>query len=346
MTSKIKNITRTLFVQLALPAIALLTAGSQPAVAQNGDGASGMQEKIVAATGTVTLSVDWNRLSGNNAAGGNKQASLQFQIAPGSFFSAVVFNDELRAVEGGALSLVPAKGATAPEALKSSFKQLALAKLPPGQPYELAVRDAQSGFIYFNIDRFEYRYQGGMRVLSLENARLMLSPEFAQQLGRSADAGMEAGALSMQTSMYPIEILKITNGEVKEASMPATGMGGEAGTVPGPDVIVGDMEAMVQSASGSVGGMVGLAIATTSCNAGVVNLNWFQNPSNDHPIIPQNLYRMSGGATNTDRMEQIGQGWMKHAFTALTQNVCNFGCNGVGGPQLGLRLFGSVQHRP
>ena len=44
---------------------------------------------------------------------------------------------------------------------------------------------------------------------------------------------------------------------------------------------------------------------------------------------------MSGGASNTDTFEQIGQSWCKHAFTALTQNVCSFGCNGTGGTHLG-----------
>ena len=39
--------------------------------------------------------------------------------------------------------------------------------------------------------------------------------------------------------------------------------------------------------------------------------------SNDHPVIPQNLYRMSGGANNNERFEQIGQSWLKHAFAAL-----------------------------
>src|SRR5690606_23232767 len=56
------------------------------------------------------------------------------------------------------------------------------------------------------------------------------------------------------------------------------------------------------------------------------------NPSNDHPVIPQNLYRMSA---NGDRMEQIGQSNVKHAFTALTNNICGLGCNGVGGSNLG-----------
>ncbi|HET9315762.1 MAG TPA: hypothetical protein VFQ51_09235, partial [Vicinamibacteria bacterium] len=51
--------------------------------------------------------------------------------------------------------------------------------------------------------------------------------------------------------------------------------------------------------------------------------------------IPQNLYRMSGGATNDERFEQIGLSQVKHAFTALTQNICGYGCNGVGGTHLG-----------
>ena len=44
---------------------------------------------------------------------------------------------------------------------------------------------------------------------------------------------------------------------------------------------------------------------------------------------------MSGGATNDERFEQIGQSSVKHAFTALTNNICNLGCNGVGGTSLG-----------
>ena len=57
----------------------------------------------------------------------------------------------------------------------------------------------------------------------------------------------------------------------------------------------------------------------------------------DHPVIPQNFYRMSGGTTNTDRFEQVGQSWLKHAFTAVG-TLCGLGCNtsGVNGTHLGL----------
>ena len=64
-------------------------------------------------------------------------------------------------------------------------------------------------------------------------------------------------------------------------------------------------------------------------------MDWLALPSNDHPFIPQNLYRMSGGATNNERFEQIGQSWGKHAFAAASSNTCGFGCNGVGGDHLG-----------
>jgi hypothetical protein len=66
-----------------------------------------------------------------------------------------------------------------------------------------------------------------------------------------------------------------------------------------------------------------------------VNVDWIALPSNDHPFIPQNVYRMSGGGSNNDRFEQIGQSWGKHAFAAASSNSCGFGCNGVGGDHLG-----------
>ena len=101
------------------------------------------------------------------------------------------------------------------------------------------------------------------------------------------------------------------------------------GTVPGPDVIVGDLPSVGQA--GSSGSFVGLAVGTVSCNPGVVDVNWYGLPDNDHPVVAQNLYRMSGGATNTDRFEQIGQSWLKHTFQVVAEELCNLGCNGVGG---------------
>jgi hypothetical protein len=77
---------------------------------------------------------------------------------------------------------------------------------------------------------------------------------------------------------------------------------------------------------GSSGTQVGLSMASDICNAGGVPVDVFAMPNTNHPIIPQNLYRMSGGASNNDRFEQIGHSWVKHMFGAGEGNECGFGC--------------------
>ena len=105
--------------------------------------------------------------------------------------------------------------------------------------------------------------------------------------------------------------------------------------VPGPDVIVGVLPAMEQY-GGPVATQVGLGIGTTSCNNGTIPLNWFELANTDHPVIAQNLYRLSGKFDLTT-FEQIGQSWVKHAFFALEGNACGFGCN-TSGCQTGTHL--------
>ena len=94
----------------------------------------------------------------------------------------------------------------------------------------------------------------------------------------------------------------------------------------GPDIITGDMGAFGGFQQfGSNGTQVGLGISTTSCNAGNVPVNYFAMPDTNHPVIPHNLYRMSGGSGNNERFEQIGQSWVKHAFGADQADDC-FAC--------------------
>jgi hypothetical protein len=95
---------------------------------------------------------------------------------------------------------------------------------------------------------------------------------------------------------------------------------------PGPDIITGDIGLFGGLEQfGSSGTQVGLAVSTTSCNAGDEFVNFFALPATTHPVIPHNLYRMSGGAGNDERFEQIGQSWMKHAFGADQASDC-FSC--------------------
>ena len=99
------------------------------------------------------------------------------------------------------------------------------------------------------------------------------------------------------------------------------------GSVPGPDIVVGDMVGLAQfGTSGTPPSQFGLALGTTVCNAGSVETNFAPMPSTEHPVIAHNFYRMSGGSANDERFEQIGQSWVKHTYGATQEDHCGFDC--------------------
>jgi hypothetical protein len=307
---------------------------------------TGTFQKMIVENGSVTMDLDLNGLNGSLSLVA-RPVALQFVIGANSFFPILVFNDQFRGPELGSMSLVPVEAAVSaagtsvsqvtllPPQLAASLKQLVVEKLSSDQGYNLAVRDANTRFTFFNVAGGEYDYDAGAQSLRITNGRLLVSKEFANALGRPADAGAIVGKISVGAAMQPIEITQLDeNGDVKSASLPALKQPG-VGTVPGPDVIVGELIGLEQSDSGAVNGQVGLALGTDACNKGTENVDWLAEPDNRHPFIPQNFYRMSGGADNTERFEQIGQSWGKHAFAAASQDHCAFGCNNVGGDHLG-----------
>ncbi len=295
---------------------------------------TGTLQKMIVENGSVTMDLDLSRLNGISFAP-QKAVKLQFAVAANSFFTILVFNDLLRGPEQGSMALVPQHSMVLPSPLKASINQLVVEKLPASEAFDIAVRDAKTGFTFFNVEGHQYDYDAKAQSLSIQGGRLLISKELANALGRPSDAGAVAGEISIGASMQPIETVQLDqNGDVKSARLPALNQPG-VGTVPGPDVIIGELIGLEQSQTGSVGGRVGLALGTDACNQGTIDVDWFALPNNDHPFIPQNVYRMSGGANNTQQFEQIGQSWGKHAFTAASSNTCGFGCNGVGGSHLG-----------
>jgi Carboxypeptidase regulatory-like domain len=297
---------------------------------QSGD--TGTLEKMIVANGSVTM--DLNQLNGNRSSDKEPQSSvLRFEAERDSFFTALVFNDELRGPQPGSMGIIPQNSANLPAKLSASYQQLVIETTPWGEPYDLVVRDRKTGFIFFNIEGEIFDYDSSQHLLSVEMGRLLISKEFAAELGRPSEVGAVVGKISISATMRPIEITKYDNGEVKSNVLPAINNQNPL-LISGPDVVVGDLSGLAQFGSSS-GTQVGLAVGTDSCNFGNVDLDWFALPSNNHPVIPQNLYRMSGGANNDERFEQIGQSSVKHAFTALTNNICSLGCNGVGGTRLG-----------
>ncbi len=81
-----------------------------------------------------------------------------------------------------------------------------------------------------------------------------------------------------------------------------------------PNVIVGDL--LDVGNFGSSNNIAAFSWGTTSCNVGTANLTWISN-TNQHPVIPQNCYRIHNG-----RFEQVGMSWLKHGFYALSQTLC------------------------
>ncbi|MCG8404492.1 MAG: proprotein convertase P-domain-containing protein [Phycisphaerales bacterium] len=96
----------------------------------------------------------------------------------------------------------------------------------------------------------------------------------------------------------------------------------------GPDVIVADLPVTTDYSRNAE--TAALSVATTSCNAGDTFLQWQALPSNQHPVIAQNMYRLKN-----DRLEQIGQAWVKHGFLATNNGICGV-CDGNLGSVLGV----------
>jgi hypothetical protein len=307
----------------------MVTGSSQKAP----QGSTGTLERMIVANGNVSMNLDLNLLNGTgSSAKGAQPAELKFDTERDAFFTVMVFNDELRGPTPSSMNLVPLTFAEVPASLNNSMHQLVLEKTAWGEQYELVVRDGRTGYIFFNIEGQNYDYDASSHALGINDGRLLLSKQFAVDLGRAGDAGAVVGKIAVNANLRDVEVVKLVNDEVTADTLPPIP---NAGSVPGPDVIVGDLNGLSQPDSGVVNGQVGISVGTDSCNLGVVNLDWFQTPDNDHPVIPQNLYRMSGGASNNDTIEQIGQSSVKHAFTALTENICSLGCNGTGGTHLG-----------
>jgi hypothetical protein len=157
-----------------------------------------------------------------------------------------------------------------------------------------------------------------------------LTAELTRQLGVDADATL--ASVSLYSQMELAQSVGIDGSGIQYGNM------GPDGFTTGPDVIVGDLPQTGQYGRvGAVGsGTVGLSTGTTSCNKGDVPLHWFALPNTDHPVIGFNLYRLKT-ENGVKKFRDLGQSWLKHGFTALQQDACNFGCTPSGsGAYLGV----------
>src|SRR5262249_27254312 len=149
----------------------------------------------------VTMQLDLNGLNGSSSLVA-RPVTLHFAAAANSFFPILVFNDLLRGLEPGSMGLalqgsssagVNAPNYNLPVTLKASLNRLTVGKLPSGQGFELAVRDSNTGFTFFNVEGHQYNYDAGAQSLTITGGRLLLSKQFASTLGIPSQADSSVG---------------------------------------------------------------------------------------------------------------------------------------------------------
>ena len=190
---------------------------------------TGTLQKMIVENASVTMQLDLNGLNGSSSLVA-RPVTLHFAAAPNSFFSILVFNDLLRGLQPGSMALALQNSSSAgvnapgysnlPAALRSSLKRLTVEKLPSGQGFDLAVRDSNTGFTFFNIEGHQYNYDAAAQSLSITGGRLLLSKQFASTLGIPSEAGSLAGTIAIGAAMQPIQIDQIVRGETKSMVMP------------------------------------------------------------------------------------------------------------------------------
>jgi len=267
--------------------------------------------------------------SSSAAAAGDRVNDIEFIVLRESNMQIVVVNDFLGNMLGGELRGLPAF------TLHSAGKRVEVAspavaiRESNDADYDFIFRDSATGLRLFELTGGNVDFDARLGLFSMSDALARITADLAAALGVPQAAGRTVGSVSFDGQMRVTERVVLHHGDPVEAELPPDDDDGGFETYDddfpseGPDVIVGELPSLQQF--GREGSVVGLAVGTTSCNKGNVELHWYSMPEVDHPVIPMNLYRLKD-----DRFEHIGQSWLKHAFTALQQNACNFGCQSSG----------------
>ena len=130
-----------------------------PSLGKISEEETGTLERMIVASGNVTMDLDLNRLNGIlSQTLESKRDRVRFEAGPNSFFTIRVFNNVLRGPEPGSMGLIRRNSVVLPEPLNTSSNQLVIEKIPSSEPYDLVVRDGITGFVFFNIEGNLYDY--------------------------------------------------------------------------------------------------------------------------------------------------------------------------------------------
>jgi hypothetical protein len=173
--------------------------------------------------------------------------------------------------------------------------------------------------------------------VTLTSDTLYFSPEVLAAMGNDGYAGGSIGSILFEGSFIAVQGRDSdVSGLTSSADLFPDSMGSVSGSSVGPDIIVISLISM-----NTYGSMIdpGLgervsaySVGATSCNIGDEPANWDQH-SNEHPVIAQNVYRLHDG-----RFEQVGMSWLKHGFFAVLGTQCGecVAPPGITGTKLGV----------
>lgn len=222
-----------------------------------------------------------------------------------------------RSIDFRGLRLIPTK-----ETGSATFRVLANIGTEFAQPIEL---NAVQPLIYFNSET---------QSLDLYGFSLSISEPLAAYLGAPELKDYKIGMLSVSGK------LRLAKGPKNDPFQEAPYEAPPRATL--LDIGICRLFGLNQAGRETIGGVIynGFAASTTSINHGSGAIAWRSNGVSigvvmpiEHPLIGINLFRINAG-----KIEQIGEGWLKHAWLATNSTECGpISCTPSGsGSALGL----------
>jgi hypothetical protein len=172
----------------------------------------------------------------------------------------------------------------------------------------LLLRSGATRQVWFELVHSMFDFRPKDRQLKIHYLNVRVTDAWARAIGRPQAAGLIIGGGELRAATRLV------------ASTPPTTPRYQPQFIGGIlDVGLGDLAEIQQV--GHLGtwpnGTAGLAMSTTICNVGSVDVPWLAPMAEDHPLIHMALYRLLNG-----RLEQIGVSWMKHGFFATSNSQC------------------------
>jgi hypothetical protein len=244
-----------------------------------------------------------------------EDSDLQFEVANGRLGRGGVRDGSLR--HAGGLTWIQDATGSAWE-----MRDFVVESVDPGSQVFYVRGGDREGPYLFKLSDARTRVHGNGRLLVLGGMEVRITGEWARAMNRPEFADRLVGLAEISGSSAFVSDL----GDDPDPYVPQFAGGLR-------DVKLGKLENVneVDRVGVHPAGISGVSMATTSCNVGDVDVEWYAPMETDHPSIAMCLYREMDG-----KFEQVGVSYMKHGFFALSNDQCTPCINHSDGTFLGV----------